>query len=415
MRSLWKWAYSAVVEANWLTASRANRFARIILAGVCAGVGGWLAFSHGGLDPGGKPVGTDFVSFWTASRLALEGRPEAAWDPSTHFAQQTALFGPGIAYARFLYPPTFLLICLPLALLPYFASLATWLSVTFYGYFRALRVYSPELPAVAALAFPAVLINGAHGQNGFLSAALIGGALGLMNRRPALAGVLLGMMAYKPHLAAMLPIALLFSGRMTTLIAAALTALTFCGLSFLVFGEASWLGFFADLGQAQADMESNFNVNERMQSFLAAVRLLHGPLGLAYGVQAAAATCAAIALYRLRRKAFRRPAEAPAAVCACLTSSPYLFDYDLTLLAIPLVWLTAEGRRTGFRPGEKSILAIGFLLPLVSRLAAIGIGLPLAPVVIGAIFALVIRRAIPGRVGIGPRESGAADVAAALR
>jgi hypothetical protein len=50
------------------------------------------------------------------------------------------------------------------------------------------------------LAFPAVFINAAHGQNGFLSAALIGVGLLVMDRRLLLAGLLLGAMTYKPHL-----------------------------------------------------------------------------------------------------------------------------------------------------------------------------------------------------------------------
>ena len=41
-----------------------------------------------------------------------------------------------------------------------------------------------------ALAYPAVLINIGHGQNGFLTAALLGGALIILDRRPILAGIL---------------------------------------------------------------------------------------------------------------------------------------------------------------------------------------------------------------------------------
>lgn len=50
-----------------------------------------------------------------------------------------------------------------------------------------------------AVAFPAVLINIRHGQNGFLTAALLGGALAVLERRPLLAGILFGLLAYKPR------------------------------------------------------------------------------------------------------------------------------------------------------------------------------------------------------------------------
>lgn len=61
-------------------------------------------------------------------------------------------------------------------------------------------------------------------------------------------------------------------------------------------------------------------------------------------------------------------------------------------MAIPLAWLAAEGLKAGFRPWEKLILAAGFLLPALSRTLAATLLLPLGPVVIAAIFALVLRR-----------------------
>ena len=81
-------------------------------------------------------------------------------------------------------------------------------------------------------------------------------------------------------------------------------------------------------------------------------------------------------------------------VTAALLASPYLLDYDLVLLAIPLAWMAREGVRTGFRPWEKLALLAGFVLPVVSRTIASGLGLPLAPLVIGALFVLVLRRGL---------------------
>jgi hypothetical protein len=50
-----------------------------------------------------------------------------------------------------------------------------------------------------AAAFPAVFVNIGHGQNGFLTAALLGSALLSLDRRPWLAGALIGLLAYKPQ------------------------------------------------------------------------------------------------------------------------------------------------------------------------------------------------------------------------
>jgi alpha-1,2-mannosyltransferase len=381
-------------DCAWLDAGRARAYARILLAVTLIGAVGWIALSSGGLDRQAKPIGTDFVGFYTASRLALGGRPNLAYDVGAHWAAQRALFGFKVGYTAFFYPPPALLICLPLAFAPYFVSLAVWLAATGFAFYRVLRGYLPSLDPAAFLAFPAVFVNAAHGQNGFLSAALVGGGLLVMDRRPVLAGACLGAMAYKPHLALVIPFALIFARRWTTLIVAAVTAASFCLASLIAFGASTWGGFFADASFAGAALQNNLVGNEKMQSVFASVRLLHGSLALAWGAQIVAALCAIGALWLLQRRAFRTAAEAPAVVCAGLLASPFVLDYDLTLGAIPLVWLLGEGRRDGFLPFEKALMALAFALPLISRIAAGAVGLPLAPLTIAAVLALILRRAL---------------------
>jgi alpha-1,2-mannosyltransferase len=388
------WAASGLRDCAWLDAERACAYKRIVLAITALGCIGWIALSADGLDREGKPIGTDFVGFYTASRLALDGRPDLAYDVGAHWAAEKALFGSSVGYTAFFYPPPALMISLPLALAPYFWSLAAWLAATGYAYYRVLRLYLPSLDLAAFLAFPAVFVNAAHGQNGFLSAALIGGGLFAMDRRPALAGVLFGAMAFKPHLALVIPFALLFARRWTSLAVAAAAAAAFSLLSLAAFGAGAWDGFFADASFARSALENHLVGDEKMQSVFAGVRLMHGSLALAWGAQIATALCALAVHFWLERRAFRTTAEAPAVVCAGLLMSPFLLDYDLTLLAIPLVWLLGQGRRSGFLPFEKALMAFAYLLPLVSRAAAGAVGLPLAPLTIAAVFALTVRRAL---------------------
>ena len=79
------------------------------------------------------------------------------------------------------------------AAVPYAWGLAVWLVASFAAYLATLRAIlpRPETLLVAA-AFPAVFINVGHGQNGFLTAALLGGALHWLDRKPWLAGILIG-------------------------------------------------------------------------------------------------------------------------------------------------------------------------------------------------------------------------------
>src|ERR1700755_1378688 len=106
---------------------------------------------------------------------------------AAHYARERQIFGAATPYYGWLYPPLFLLVVTPLALLPYPLALLLWQGATFALYpavigaiLRRLRrddatVARLWLPAAAA--FPAAFINLGHGQNGFLTAGLLGAAL----------------------------------------------------------------------------------------------------------------------------------------------------------------------------------------------------------------------------------------------
>jgi alpha-1,2-mannosyltransferase len=403
----WPWSaplVTALREALWLTRERALAYGRILLAMSLATAVVWTALAHGGLDRLDKPLGTDFISFWTASKLALGGHAPQAYDITAHHAEQARLFQRDVGYSAFFYPPIYLLICLPLAILPYLASLAVWLGVTGVAYWRVVRAWlGDRFGALPIFAFPAVLVNIGHGQNGFLTTALFGGGALMLDRRPIVAGVLFGCMVYKPQLGLMIPLALIAAGRWKTIAAATATVLVLAGLSMAIFGLDAWRGFLAVSPVAKAVLEQNLVGYAKMQSTFAGVRLLHGGLGLAYTMQIVVALAACAGLVILQRRSFRGGAEGPAMVTAALLASPFLLDYDLLLLAIPLAWLAREGLRTGFRPWEKLGLAAAFILPMISRSLAATIGLPLAPIVIGALFILVLRRGLePAGVAARP-------------
>jgi alpha-1,2-mannosyltransferase len=381
-------------DADWLNRDRATAYCRIVFLVTFGLAFLWIALSHGGVDATGKPLGTDFVSFWTASKIALGGRPADVYDIAVHQAEQTALFSRDIGYSAFFYPPPFLLICLPLATLPYLWSLAAWLGATGFAYWRVARAWLGErFGALAILAFPAVLSNLGHGQNAFLSTALLGGGALMLKARPILAGVCLGVLVYKPHLAIVVPVALIAARRWRTLLAAAATAAGLCAASLAVFGMQTWQAFLAASPKARIALEQNMVGNEKMQSVFAAVRLLHGGLTLAYCAQIVAALAVCAALVRLQRRSFRSDAEGPAMVAAALLASPFLLDYDLVLLAVPLAWIARQSLVDGFLPWEKTVLAAAFVLPALSRSIAAHAGIPLGPLTVCAVLLLVLRRA----------------------
>jgi lipid-A-disaccharide synthase-like uncharacterized protein len=182
------------------------------------------------------------------------------------------------------------------------------------------------------------------------------------------------------------------TGRWRTIISAGITAIIFLGLSLALFGAETWVGFFETSSLARAALEDNLIGNHKMQSAFAAVRLLGGGVTLAYAVQAAISVTVCGVLVVLLRLRLGTTAEAPAVATAALLVSPFLLDYDLVLLAVPLAWAVREGARTGFLPWEKLVLASGFLLPLLSRVSATWLGIPLSSLVLLGVFGVVIRR-----------------------
>ena len=385
------------LEARWLTDDRAKAFGRVLFALTLVAVVVWVALSKQGVDITGKPLGTDFVSFWTASELALRGRVLEVYDISAHWSLQKELFGPSQDYTAFFYPPVFLLICWPLATLPYLWSLVAWVFVSGWAYVPVVRRYlGPRLGLWPILAFPAVILNAGHGQNGFLNAALIGGGALLLDKRPILAGVCFGAMVYKPQLAIVIPFALLASRRWTTIGAAAATAASLVGATIVLWGLDPWRAFFAAAPLARHSLEQNWVGNEKMPSLFAAVRLLGGGLGFAYGAQLLLGLGVCAVLFHLQRRAFRSDAEGPAMVAAGLLSTPFILDYDLTLLAIPIAWLARRALAGGFLPGERLALALAYLLPLYVRTLAGKTGIPSGPFVVCAIFAYVVARGVAG-------------------
>ncbi|MDE2499414.1 MAG: DUF2029 domain-containing protein, partial [Alphaproteobacteria bacterium] len=215
---------------NFLTRERMQLVAVVVMAFTVLTLGFLAATATGSVDILGRPLGTDFSSFYAAGRLVLEGTPTAPYAPATQYAQQQVLFGADTPFYAWQYPPLFLIIVAPLALLPYPLALFAWQGGTFALYLWTLagiiKAWMPSDRTVAAaldsswwilaFGFPAIFVNPAHGQNGFLSAAVLGAALLMLDCRPVVAGILFGLLAYKPQLGVMIPLVLLTTSRWRT-------------------------------------------------------------------------------------------------------------------------------------------------------------------------------------------------------
>jgi hypothetical protein len=263
-----------------------------------AGIICWTLTGPGITDPAGRPIGTDFTSFWTVSWALLNGDAHTVYDPEALAGLEQALVeGERMAVYPWLYAPIGLLIVYPLALLPYLWSLALWLLVGIVSYLSALwRILPRPLTLWAGLAYPAVLVTISHGQNALLITGLLGWGLLLLPRWPVAGGVLFGILGFKPQISLLVPVALIAGGQWRAIIAAGITFLCLSTAPILLLGPSVWAEFLHSLPLSSEILDAGLVPYYKMQSVFAAVRLLGGAPTAAWVAQALATIAAATIL-----------------------------------------------------------------------------------------------------------------------
>lgn len=381
-------------RGDWITPGliRFGTAVGLLLSLIAIGLA--LATASGTLDAIGRPLGTDFTSFWAAGRLALGGRAVDAYDWAIIRAAQQELHGGG-GFFPWSYPPVFLLVAAGLAALPYLPALIVWQTGTLGLALVAVRAALPGRLALAAVVgSPLVLVCVGHGQTGFLTAALLGGGLLALPRRELAAGILFGLAAYKPQFGLLLPLALAAGGYWRAIAAAAATVAALLAVTLVVWGVPVWQAFLDGLPRtSDAVLLQGAAGYAKLASVFGAVRLWGGSVGLASACQlatflAAAALCVAV---------WRRPADVrlkgAALLAGTLLSTPYVLDYDLTLLGMAAVLIVSHGLDRGFGAWEKTLAALVWLLPAGGRVFASALHLPVGPALVAAVLGLAVARA----------------------
>jgi len=392
-------------SGGWLTWQRLVGYSLCTLAVSLAGLVYVLATSDGLNDYQGRPIGSDFSHVYAAGTYVREGNPTAPFDWPAEFKREKEIFGAQTQFYGWHYPPFFLFIAGALATMPYQLALLVWQLVTLVLYLVAIRAIlfstSPQKPEaighvwlLIAFAYPAVFINIGHGHNGFLSAALIGGGLALIDRRPAIAGVLFGLMAYKPQFGVLIPLVLIASGRWRVFAAAAITVVLLTIAATAAFGLDVWRAFFDSMRLTRSVvLEEGATGWYKIQTIFSWVRMWGGSIALAYAAQAAVALAVMVALMRLWWRKTAYPLQAAAFAIGTILVTPYSLDYDLMLLAPAIAFLASDGLSRGFGPWEKTALAVLWFMPLVARSIAQYAFIPVGVLSMLAMFALVLRYA----------------------
>jgi len=302
--------------------------------------GAWL------LDAQGHPLARDFAAFWSAGRQALAGAALATYDPNLQHAAEVATvghaFGGGLGWS---YPPVFLLAVAMLACLPYASAFVAWCVATIALYGGVVAAISERrIGFMIALAAPWVPMALSLGQNGFLTAAIIGLVLLNLENRPVVSGLILGLLSYKPQFGILFPFALAAGGYWRAFVSAAVAAAAWNGLAGAVFGFAT-LGAFLDALSLTAQTHLIApGLGWKVQSLYGLVRTLGGSGTVAWTAQALIAFSTLVLVVVFWRTKMPFSIKAAFLAAAVTLPTPYIFFYDLPVLAVALAFVYRHRR-----------------------------------------------------------------------
>jgi alpha-1,2-mannosyltransferase len=397
--------------AGWVTRERVLAYATLAALAELALFAFCVAGSHGLIVPLEHQPSTDFVSFYAAGALANMGTPALVYDHVTHHAAEQATLGMQTVYNYFYYPPVWLLVCAPLARLPYLVAFIVFQTASAAGCFFALRMIRGDLHPALFLAFPGLWWAIGTGQNALLTAALFAAGTALLQRRPWLAGICFGALCYKPHLGLLVPVALFAGGYWRAVASAVCTVATLVAASVALLGVASWIAFINALATSGEVYGAHAIFMGGLTSPYGVLMTLGFARAIALAAQAVAIVACAgvVALVWRARVAFA--VRAAVLLAATLIAVPVLMFYDLMLVLVALVWLSRVSTEQK-APWRVIATLAAFLLPLLSGNLATESHLMLAAVTAAIAFGLTLavawRAAMPARLSRRLFVTGAA-------
>jgi hypothetical protein len=350
------------------------------------------------VDRTGTPHLSDFTISWIAGTQALRGGTASLYDPTQFHELQTGVVGlhqHRDLYPNWPYPPIFLLILAPLAMLPYVAAFLAWEMVTLLGciFVVFLIVRRPESVALV-LVSPLTIWNLFQGQSGFLTAALSGSSLLTLERWPVIAGMLLGCLTFKPQFGILFPLALVAARQWRAFGSAAATVAVLGAISTVAFGFGPWAAFPGQL----LNHTNDYLLPEHphavrwiyFQSVYGLVRALHGSGALAWLAQGCVTAGVATIVWRVWRSPVRYALKAATLSAAMLIATPFAFAYDLAGVAVPLAFLARDQICCGLLRGEQTILIALFLASL-AVVGTLGYS-PLGSLIMIMLLGVILRR-----------------------
>lgn len=307
-------------------------------------------------------VGRDFLNVWTGGNLAIGHELGRLYDYHAYMAWQAGRFGP-LDDLNYSYPPHSLFLALPFAALPYGWALSAWTLAGLAFFYWAARPYRADgLAPLAAILTPAAFANIWFGHYGFAIGGLWLLFFSCLERRPVRSGVLAALLTLKPHLGLLIAVVMLLRRQALAIAVAIGTTLGLVLLSGALFGFALWHDWLFVTSRVQQSIMTALGPRFyflMMPSAFIALRTL--PDWVALLGQAACAVGGA-ALFWKGRGAVPRDLAFIAATATALIS-PYIFNYDLTVVSLGFV-LCLYRCWPSLGAWEKRALWLAFSVPL---------------------------------------------------
>lgn len=360
--------------ADWLNGKRVVAYPILVLIAYAFLIAGWLWNVSVLPEHQGMQFAHDFVNVYVSGEAVREGKAADVydWKKQEDRQHQFEISGKGTrpwnGFVPWLYPPMFLGVAWLVSFLPYYTALVAYFTVGFAACaFVLYKLAGFKESKWAIAAFPGLFINPIFGNTGYITIALLGGGLFLLDTSPITAGVLFSLLSYKPQFFVLIPLALAVGRYWKALFSTCIGAGVLMLLSLLAFGSESWKGFLDGLPLARSfilESPRDYWLGT-MHTVFSMVRLWGGSIKEAFLIQGAVSVAAAAVLAWIWSHKGTSLAVRAASLCAVLIlASPYSFVYDEILLAIPIALLAQEGILKGFLPYEKIFLFVLWLLPL---------------------------------------------------
>jgi Glycosyltransferase family 87 len=278
----------------------------------------------------------DYAAFYTAARIAAEGRLPELHSEALQKSIQAPLIPPGWHPVYFVRMQSWAALLFPFGLLPFRTSFLLWVVaqalILVGGWIWAARRFGIDAAVLAAM-FPPAVLGIAFGQDVAFVFGLVLLSWVLFERGWGFAsGLALGICAVKPHLVFIVPLALIVQQRWRMLVGFACGGTVMLGGSMVLGGWLALPRYAAFLGRVSNALSRRPEREMNVDAILLSAGL---PGALRYVLMAAVLGAVVVAC--------RRSNWATGLTAAMLGSfliAPHTGNYDTTVLIVG-AWLTA--------------------------------------------------------------------------